>query len=72
MGQFNKLRQIGNLETYIDHFEDLRATMLEFNPTLTEPHFLHSFISGLYKEIMHGVMMFKPQSLEEAYELAEN
>lgn len=70
--QFNKLRQTGNLESYIDHFGDLRGTMLEFNPTLTKLHFLHGFVSRLYKEIKHAVIMFKPQSLEEAYEFAKN
>lgn len=47
VGSFNKLRQMGNLNNYIDTFEDLRAIMLEFNPMLTEAHFLHSFINGL-------------------------
>lgn len=60
VGQFNKLRQSRNLESYVDQFEDLRATILEFNLALTEPHFLHSFVSGLHEEIRHGVMLFKP------------
>lgn len=46
--------------------------MLEINPALSEFHFLHNFISGLFEEIRHGVMMFKPRTLEEAYELAKN
>lgn len=46
--------------------------MLEFNPILAESHFLHSFISVLHDEIKHSAKMFKPQMLEEAYELAEN
>lgn len=33
---------------------------------------MHSFISGLQEEIRHGVSMFKPLALEEAYELAES
>lgn len=66
------LKQVRILENYIDSFEDLRASMLEFNPTLIEAHFLHSFISRLHKEIRHGVTMFKPQTLEVAYELAES
>lgn len=71
-GSFNKLKQTGSIESYIDCFEDLRASMLEFNPALMETHFLHSFISGLQDEIKHTVMMFKPQSLDNVYELAEN
>lgn len=47
IGSFNKLRHIGSLMTYSDTFEDLQASMLEFNPMLTKSHFLHSFISGL-------------------------
>lgn len=69
---FNKLRQTTSLETYIDCFEDLRASMLEFNPYLYESHFLYSFISGLQEEIRHGVAMFTPQSLETTYEMAES
>lgn len=72
LGAFNKLRQLRSLNTYIDALEDLRASMLEFNPVLTESHFLHSFISGLQDEIKHNVVMFKPQTLDEAYELVES
>lgn len=46
--------------------------MLEFNPNLTESHFLHSFVNSLQEEIKHRVVMFKPQTLEAAYELAES
>lgn len=35
VGQFNKLKQTSSLEGYIESFEDLRVTMLEFNPTLS-------------------------------------
>lgn len=72
IGSYNKLRQIGSLTRYIDTFEDLRASMLEFNPIQTETHFLHNFISGLHEEIRHNVVMFKPQTLDEVYELVEN
>lgn len=72
IGLFNKLRQTGSLNSYIDSFEDLRARMLEFNPMLTEAHFLHSFVYGLQDGIRHSVLMFKPQTLEDVYELAEN
>lgn len=60
VGSFNKLKQIGNLENYIDCFEDLRASLLELNLMITESHFLHSFISGLLDETKNNIMMFKP------------
>lgn len=67
IGVFNKLRQTWSLVHYIDTFEDLRASMLEFNPMLTESHFMHNFISGLQDEMRHSVVMFKPKNLKEVY-----
>lgn len=61
IGAFNKLRQTGSLVHYIDTFEDLRASMLEFNSLLIQSHFLHNFINGLQDNIKHSVVMFKPQ-----------
>lgn len=54
------------------HLKIYGANILEFNPMLTESHFLHSFISGLQEEIKHNVVMFKPQTLDKVYKLAEN
>lgn len=72
VGSFNKLKLVRGIENYIEGFEDLRASMLEFNPPLIENNFLHSFISGLQDEIRYTVTMFKPQTLEIVYELVEN
>lgn len=60
MGSFNKLKQTKSLEIYVDCFEDLRASVLEFNYGLTETHFLHNFVSRLQEEIRHSVIRFKP------------
>lgn len=71
VGSFNKLRQTTGVESYIDSFEELRASLLEFNPCMAEYYLLHSFINGLQEEIRHGVDMFRAKSLELAYDLAE-
>lgn len=71
VGSFNKLRQTTSVENYIASFEGLRATLLEFNPYMTESYLLHSFISGLQEEIRHEVDMFNPQTLELAFNLSE-
>lgn len=64
IGSFNKLRQTRSLTNYSDTFEDLRASMLEFNPLPTK--------TRLQNEIKRNMNMFKPQTLEEVYDLAEN
>ena len=40
---FNKLNQTDSLETYIDAFEDLRALLIQFGPSLSNAYILQSF-----------------------------
>ena len=49
--EFNKLKQEGWVMEYYIRFEELRSLLLNSHPTLTEPCFVSSFISGLNKEL---------------------
>ena len=68
--KFNKLNQTGDIEDFLRKFEDLKAQMIMWNPTLNESHFLSSFIGGLKEEIKFLVKMFKPTSLSFAIQQA--
>ncbi|VFQ72987.1 unnamed protein product [Cuscuta campestris] len=66
--EFNKLQQGGNLEEYVDKFEELKSCMLMKNPLLPPKHMLDSFIGGLKPHLKAYVRAFKPESLAEAIE----
>uniref|UniRef100_A0A803MHB4 Ty3 transposon capsid-like protein domain-containing protein n=1 Tax=Chenopodium quinoa TaxID=63459 RepID=A0A803MHB4_CHEQI len=51
--EFNKLQQIGNIESYIDEFENLKAIMLQNSYALPEKYLLESFVGGLKLGINH-------------------
>lgn len=68
--EFNKLMQTSTVEKYQEKFEDLRAKMLYLNPTLSEEHFVQSYISGLKEELVPFVDLSHPASLEVVYEQA--
>lgn len=53
------------MQTYQQKFEELKALMLNSNPTLTEGYFISSFISGLNKEL-RSIVMFQPQTIKQA------
>ncbi len=46
----------------------MRARMLHLNPTLSEDHFIQSYISGLKEELVPFIDLSDPTSLEEVYE----
>nr|CAD1843422.1 unnamed protein product [Ananas comosus var. bracteatus] len=68
--EFNKLTQTSTVEKYQERFEDLRAKMLFLNPTLSERHFIESYISGLKEELVPFIDLSHPTTLEEVYEQA--
>ncbi|CAL1396153.1 unnamed protein product [Linum trigynum] len=70
IGEFNKLGQWGTLLGYQEKFDELRSLMLAYNLTLTEEHFISSFISGLEEELRTVVTMMRPQSLNQAFQFA--
>ena len=49
--EFNKLTQDGNMDDYIEKFEELRSLIGALNPLLPEAYYVSSFISGLKDEI---------------------
>lgn len=71
MGEFNKLKQEGNVETYRSKFEELKAFMLQGNRTLSEDYFIKSFLSGLREDLQSMVMIMRPQSLAQAIQIAK-
>jgi len=45
--EFNKLNLIGELDDYLEKFEELKALLLLKNPSLSNNYFVDSFIGGL-------------------------
>ena len=68
--QFNKLQQTGQLEDYIDEFENIRSLMLQHNHALPDAYVLDSFIGGLKASVKPFVKAFKPVSIAEAIDYA--
>nr|CAD1818222.1 unnamed protein product [Ananas comosus var. bracteatus] len=68
--EFNKLAQHGTVEEYQEQFEELRSGLLATKSQFAPEFFLSSFLSGLKEEIRASVKMFKPSTLEQAYEQA--
>lgn len=68
--EFNKLTQTGAIEKYQERFEDLRAKILYLNSTLSERHFIKSYISGLKEELILFIDLSHPTTLEKVYEQA--
>ena len=64
--EFNKLRQEGTIQNYQLRFEELKLLMINFNPHLTEAHFVSSFISGLSEELRPMVKMLQPKMNKQA------
>ncbi|CAH9134345.1 unnamed protein product [Cuscuta epithymum] len=71
IGEFNKLRQKGGVEDYIDKFSELKSFMLQRNKFLDDFYFLKSFLSGLKEEIRHIVEIVDPENLEQAFMVAK-
>nr|CAD1835735.1 unnamed protein product [Ananas comosus var. bracteatus] len=69
--EFNKLTQTSTVERYQERFEELRTRMLYLNPTISERHFIESYISGLKEELVPFIDLSRPTTLEEVYEQAK-
>lgn len=70
VGEFNKLRQWSDVESYRCKFEELKLLMLRHNPILDEAYFVTSYLSGLKEDLRLVVMSNRPRTLEEAYEIS--
>jgi hypothetical protein len=69
--EFNKLIQDGNMDDYIERFEELRSLMGALNPLLPEAYYVSSFISGLKDEIKPMLKILKPARVLVAFEQAK-
>ncbi len=71
MREFNKLVHNSSVEKYQKKFEELRIRMIHLNPTLSEEHFIQSYISGLKEKLVPFIDLSNPHTLEEVYEQAK-
>ncbi|KAL8107546.1 hypothetical protein AgCh_024096 [Apium graveolens] len=70
VGQFNKLVQKGKVDEYIYQFDVLRNYVMAEEGFHRESYYVDNFISGLKEEIAQHLYNHKPQSLQQARELA--
>ncbi|VFQ73829.1 unnamed protein product, partial [Cuscuta campestris] len=68
--EFNKLCQTGDLEEYVDKFEELKGLLLRKRPNMPQEYFLDSFIAGLKPQIKPFVKAFAPTSVTKAISYA--
>lgn len=72
IAEFNKLRQTGSYEKYVQKFEELKACMLLFNEGhYTEEHFVASFISGVSKDMQADIDMVGSKTLKHTIEIGK-
>jgi Ty3 transposon capsid-like protein len=64
------LNQAGSVEEYWNQFEKLRSRMLLEGRQFSTKDFIDAFISGLKGEIKPFVMIFKPETLDNALDYA--
>lgn len=69
--EFNMLVQTDSVLEYQEKFEELRSLLLCRDPRFYEQYFISSFISRLKEELRPMVRLMKPQSLLEAFEVAQ-
>lgn len=70
IGEFNKLKQMGSVDEYIQKFEELKSYMTQRNRHLDEDYFVKSFISGLKEDVRVMVEMLLPNTLNQAIFMA--
>lgn len=49
--EFSKVKQNGNVEKYIDKFEELKAEVIGHMPQATEQYYISVFVTGLKEEL---------------------
>ncbi|KAJ4801231.1 polyprotein [Rhynchospora pubera] len=68
VGEFNKLKQSGDVESYRNKFEELKLLLLKDYPMYDESYFITSYLSGLREDIRLNVLSSRPRTLNETYE----
>ena len=69
--EFNKLKQVGDVGSYLRRFEELRSLMSSHDLHLTEAYFVSSFLNGLSEDLRPMVKMIRPRTVEQATESAK-
>ncbi|KAJ4784848.1 polyprotein [Rhynchospora pubera] len=69
--EFKRCHQINKVDEYVKHFEKVRMRVLQLSSAFSEDDFKIGFVSGLKEEIRSMVKLFKPETLEDAYEYAQ-
>jgi len=64
--EFNKLKQTGTIDDYLEEFQELKSQMLIKNPTLPPDYFPASFVRGLDDNVKHFIRAFNPRTLSDA------
>ncbi|KAJ4807007.1 polyprotein [Rhynchospora pubera] len=70
IGEFKRLHQGGRVNDYIKQFDNCRSRLQHQRPYIPNDFYLAAFIEGLKDELRAMVTLLKPQSLNEAYQLA--
>ncbi|KAK2993987.1 hypothetical protein RJ640_005859 [Escallonia rubra] len=70
IAEFNQLKQTTSVSEYYNHFEELRAQVVEEFGSMDEGYFIKSFIGGLKPEIRSRVEQFKVMTLTKAIHIA--
>ena len=69
--EFNKLMQEGDVDEYVERFEELKSLMHSLNSLLPESYYISSFISGLKEDIKPMLKILKPVTLMIAFDQAK-
>ncbi|KAL8092282.1 hypothetical protein AgCh_034538 [Apium graveolens] len=70
VGQFNKLTQRGMVEDYITQFDELRNYVMAEEGFHRESYYIDNFISGLKDDIAQYLYNQRPQTMQEARDMA--
>ncbi|XP_074327173.1 uncharacterized protein LOC141665091 [Apium graveolens] len=70
VGQFNKLTQKGKVEDYITQFDELRNYVMAEEGFHRESYYIDNFISGLKDDIAQYLYNQRPQTMQEARDMA--
>lgn len=68
--QFKKVQQEGTVDDYVREFQRAKSRLMIQTGIKNEYFFVWSFICGLKDDIQHSINLFKPNTLDEAFNLA--
>jgi len=68
--QFKKVQQGTTVDEYIKEFQRAKSRLLAETGIQNEYFFVWSFICGLREELQNSINLFKPKTLNEAFNLA--